>query len=316
MPEPLEEPTATTENTPEGAVDLEAQADSFDALELYGETQEPETPEVTPETTPKEEVQETTPVEQTPVDPIYELEGYGQIRASQMRVALASQEKYSDIEQEMVKLDAERGRLDSFRSENANAIQMVSLLEIPALRDAVQKGIADVLTGNPELDVKPDGQGQKFFENLPQQLQTQPPPDPEPSAEVQELLAFKAKTEINEYLTEIHTKHPEIVTDDFAKLMVNQTIELYGEEKDSDIMGIREVRLVGNALLNARIAESGLNDREVVEALGKLPAGAVVVTGGGSRAAVTQAELQDPRKMEWGELERELGDDLYTEVEA
>lgn len=290
----------------------------FPEEEPGGETPAGETP--AGETPGKGEGGEPPPAKQTETpppgneDPVLDIPNYGQIRASEVRTLLASQELFSNLQEEKETLQAERQRLDEQSSGLSEAIQVQGLLNFPAVRRAMQQAIGQLFASGDGVDPAQDGKANEFFDGLPPKLKDSIPheqPKPQEDPRIEELERFKTTTEVNTLFAQLHSGDPEVVDQPFVDQVMDRALDMYRDAPDA--LGIRELRLIAENMIATKKAQSRSDDAEIAEAIRKLPPGTRVVPGGGHRSAVTKQEPKDPRKMEWSELQDELAEVLYEE---
>jgi len=296
-----------------------AEAIDFNELDLYAEgesssdsseSEAGEGGDAPPPSPPKGEPPATPPAQTD--DPIYEIPSLGQVRASEIRNLWASRDQFSRIEEERQRLTQERERIESESRTLSEAIQMRDLLNFPAVRTRFQQAMGE-LFGSGNVDGTRDDQGEQFFQQLPPQLKPSTPSEQKPPEDprIAELMARETRRDINDLFGELHRDNPEIVTQQFADQVMDVALEMYRE--DPDALGVRELRIIaGDALKAAKLSASGRDEQEIAQALKNLEPGTRVVTRAGGRASAEPPQ-KDPRKMEWSELEKELGEELYAE---
>jgi ATP:corrinoid adenosyltransferase len=315
----------STERIEEGAPlieDLHA-AEDFQPL-LFdepgeGDKSEPSEEAFGAEETPPPPAKETDTPAATEVanDPVYDIPGVGQIKASDIRGLHAQSAVYQNIQQEQADTKAERERIEALANDYSEAIEIQKLLDYKDVREAFQRTLGELFSQGDGINPVPDGKASEFAQALKGTTAEKTDLDPATQAKIQEmenqLATIQSREDslrVDQMFSGYAEKYPEIVNQEFKDRATDAAIAAYANQPDN--LGMREFELVVQRELLGAIQSKAANAAAMVEALKDQPPGTRVVTGHGTRPAATP-KPKDATKMEWSELEAEGAAEFFVE---
>lgn len=249
-------------------------------------------------------------------DPVYEIPGVGQVKASQVRGLLAQRSAYESVRSERERIEADKTALLQGRQEVEEAAHLRKLLDFKPFRDKVQQALSEFV-GSPELSgTTPDGRGSEILQAL------RGPKDEELAslksklAHVEEFVSQveerEALGQVNQVLEDYAKRYPEIITEEFKVRAIDGALETYSDR--ADFFRVSDFKsYVGNMI--QEVGMETIVEKAKAEALGTLankPSGARVVRGNSTRTSA-KPQLTDPRKMDWKDLQAEIAKGIGSE---
>lgn len=310
MPEPLEMPRDAGNGQREQAIDF-SEFDPF--REGPPKTDAPDEPENEPEDTDGDEGEGQPPPAQTtqPDDPVYEIPGAGQIRASEIKNLLASRQSLSQLQSQ---LQQERTELEGAYTSLQGAMYLQELLSNPKIRDGLQALVLDTFKEGADTLPASDGKADDFLRDTGLRPVHVSPEIQALLQKVEGMEAREARRDVEDLRADLAKENPDIVTAEFWASVKQQAKTLYSDPKSMETFGIRELRLVAENMLRAETAKRLQAAQKPAKP--QLEKGVRLVQGNSTRKGVTQPRLKDPRKMTDNELIDEFVNTPGMTVEA
>lgn len=252
----------------------------------------------------------TTSPAATPEDPVFDVPGLGQIKASQVRGLMAQKATFESIRQEKERLESRAEEVEQLRLEAQETRYLRSLMNHKPFRDKMQQALVEAAS-SPGTMGAADGKASDFFQSLKN------PEVEELKSKLDQVTNYvflaqekEAAQDIQGILDDYSTRYPDIVTKEVQQGLIDAAAEHFADQADT--FRPAHFKSFVNEMLSDQILEHERQKarNEALDSLKQQPQ-ARVVTGKGTRPAAKPPE-ENWAKKEWRDISESVAKDLMA----